>query len=98
MGQAGPELQTWEDTYGSQGLVPFGVSINDTYDGARNYWEGMGHTHPWAADPTFWTGNFFDGSTIGTPAYVVIDLSNMEIVATQQGYSSVEENLFTPYL
>lgn len=99
MGQAGPELQSWEDAYGDRGLVPFGVTIFDSLDGARNYWQGtLGATYPWAADPSFSTGNFFDGSSVGTPAYIVIDLITMEIVHTQQGYSGVEENLFSPYL
>ena len=99
MGQAGPELETWQRTYGDRGLVPFGVSINEGLASARAYWEGsLGVSHPWAGDPSFSTGNFFDGASIGTPAYVVIDLTTMEIVVTQQGYSSVEENLFTPYL
>jgi hypothetical protein len=99
MGQAGPELQSWQDTYGARGLVPYGVSINETVDGARNYWQfERGVTHPWAADPMFSTGSFFDGGSVGTPAYVVIDLTTMEIVVTQQGYSGVEENLFGPYL
>ena len=99
MGQAAPELETWQRTYGGRGLVPYGVTINESLAQARAYWEGtMGATHPWAADQTFATGSFFDGASIGTPAYVVIDLTTMEIVATQQGYSSVEENLFSPYL
>jgi len=35
---------------------------------------------------------------VGTPAYLVVDLENMEIARCQEGYSGAEENLFTPYL
>jgi hypothetical protein len=100
MAQAGPELPTWWANYRDRGLVPWGISIQDTIDGARDYWEGtLGVTDmPWAADQMFSTGQFFPGPMVGTPAYIFIDLSNMQIVNIQEGFSGSEEMIFEPYL
>lgn len=106
MAQAGPELPQWWDQYSEQGLFPYGVSIQDSLEGARSYWEGTlgvaagepGTVLPWAADQTFSTGQFFEGPTVGTPAYIYIDLSNMEIIRIDMGYSGAEETIFQPYL
>ena len=106
MAQAGPELPTWWDQYSDQGLFPYGVSIMESYDGAQAYWEGTlgvpsgdpGTVLPWAGDQTFSTGQFFPGPTVGTPAYIFVDLTTMEIINIQEGYSGSEENTFMPYL
>jgi len=94
-------MQGWHETYGPRGLVAWGVSINEDLEAARQYWQGqLGYTGAWAADPTFFTGQFFPGPLIGTPAWVVIDLGTMEIVRTQEGWSgeAAQIALFEPYL
>jgi len=96
MAQAGPELPVWWETYREDGIVPFGVSIQDTIDGAREYWEGtLGVTDmPWAADQMFSTGQFFPGPMVGTPAYIFINLDTMIIENIQEGFSGSEESFF----
>jgi hypothetical protein len=99
MGQVGPELEEWQDTYASRGLVVVGVTILVSFETARAYWEEtLGHTHPWMADEAFTVGRFFPGPMLGTPAYVVLDLSTMEIAHVQEGFNNEEEQLFEPYL
>ncbi len=97
--QSGPEQEIWEQTYAERGLVPWAISIGDTYEGAQTYWEvWQGHTHAWAADQLFSTGQFFPGPMVGTPAFILIDLCTMEILHIQEGYSNQEESLFEPFL
>jgi hypothetical protein len=99
MAQAGPELEPWHQEYAERGLVAFGVSIYESPEQARAYWEDeVQHTHPWAADAAFQTSMFATGQTIGTPAYLFVDLETMRIVNWQEGYSGAEETIFTPYL
>ncbi len=100
MAQAGPELEVWQEQYSDRGLVPWGVSIDDDYEGARDYWEvSRGVRHPWAA-AYYWStvSQFFTGPMYGTPSYIVIDLCTMEILHIQEGFSGSEEELFEPYL
>lgn len=99
MAQAGPELQVWQETYADRGLIPWGISIQESYEQAQAYWEDENqHTHPWSADPGFATGGFSDDAIIGTPAYLMVDLETMKIRLWQEGYSGAEEALFEPFL
>ncbi len=95
LGQAAPELEVWQQQFAARGLRPVGVSINESLDSARGYWEGeLAHTHPFMADQMFSTSQFFDGPSVGTPAYIVVELATMEIKTIQQGLSGNEEALF----
>ena len=95
-------MQGWHEDYSDRGLAVWGVWITASFDEAQAYWEGdLGGTHAWASDILFSTGTLADcndDGIVGTPAYVIVDLENMEIANCQEGYSGFEENLFTPYL
>lgn len=92
-------LEEWEDAYADRGLAGLLVSIYDSKDGARSYWDGEpGYSLRWAADPTFATARFFDGPTVGLPAFVVIDLATMEIAEIRQGSTGSDEDLFLRFL
>ena len=97
MAQAGPEIPVWQDTYGEDGLIAMGISIQESLAVAAEYWDQYPHEY-YMADQSFSTGQFFPGPMVGTPAYIVVDLSTMQIINIQEGYSGAEEGLFTPYL
>jgi hypothetical protein len=98
-------LAEWDRDLRDRGLVIWGVQFGVTEDQARSFWlDQLAQTHPWAADPELVTAEWVDrdgDGLIGTPAYVVVDLSTMRIVATQDGCSgdgSTKYPLFEPYL
>ena len=78
--------------------------INDSSGGAGSAESAqaesdrLGGAVPWAADIGFRsTSQFFAGPSIGTPAYIVIDPTTMEVVNEQQGFGGTR-NLYSAYL
>ncbi len=93
-----PEAQSWHEEYGPRGLAVWELWLGTDFAETQANEVEDAHTHPWGVDEGFYLGSFFSGPSMGKPAYLLVDLADMTLVTTQEGFSGVEESLFEPYL